>query len=599
MAGRSCNILNNFISIFSEGQVLRDAIDALSFLMLQVFINTSCLEKLMAIRVKYMLVVCKEAPSSVPELVLCTSANNKEMLCKLHDAAMPGSDTLKYLVQFDSLQTSSTWVQSWSEVLTCDSVEEVVVKIEQQIGTSPSSLGSFASLRSSEKAKDEKNEKHEKLEKEASEPDAEAERGDHVGCEKTDTTISSVMSLEELHKYRDQQCILDCAPKNFFEDSVEAKALGLERFCASSMVQFQKKLEAAVWEFFQDLSRGDDHILVDFRAAKKDAVTVKLPAPTPTTMALPFVGPLSTTKTPKNIKFCTVFGVDFYINPCGEDLQTAEVLVPAWYCRPVTKADQAYFAVSTVTVGVTLKASTSSLASVSVLSFAPPEADRAGDDCKYCKLECSIQMLNPLADINHKLEADLKKNKEKAEKSTRNCINSSVKQAQKAAAAKKKTNKRKRGAEEAGAEGENADPNGGGENAAVDWAARLQKAEEDQLKIDALVNEAVNACKKPSAIPITRLCSDSERVQNSSRAMLLQSVLREKQDAEKKAAAEVVKTHAAAALPGKLGAMAAVQAFERDGVLGGKGKKKAKAGGENSAAAAAENVMKLGKHVLK
>ncbi len=553
----------------------------------------------MAIRVKYMLVVCKEAPSSVPELVLGTSANNKEMLCKLHDDATPGTVTLKYLVQFDSLQTSSTWVQSWSDVLTCDSAQEAMIKIQQQIGTPPSLLSSFATagVRSSAESKsaDEKGEKDEKMEKEEV-CDAEPGGEDHDICDQPDT-ISSVMSLERLQKYRDQRCILDCAPKNFFEESVEAKALGLKSFCAASMVQFQKKLEAAVWEFFQDHSRGDDQILVDFRAAKKDAVTVKLPAPTPTSMALPFVGPLSTTKTPKSIKFCTVFGVDFYINPCGEDLQTAEVLVPAWYCRPVTKADQAYFGVSTVTVEVVLSAWNSSLASVSVLPAQPPEVD--GDVYKYFKLACSIQMLNPLADINQKLEADLKKNKEKAEKSTRNCINTSVKQAQKAATAKKKTNKRKRGAEEVGAEVENVNANVDGENASVDWAAKLKKAEEDQQKIDALVIEAVNACKKPSAIPITRLCSDSERVQNSSRAMLLQSVLREKQDAERKAAAEVVKTQAAAAFPGKLGAMAAVQAFERDGVLGGKGKKKNKAGGENSAAAAAENVMKLGKHVLK
>ena len=350
---------------------------------------------------------------------------------------------------------------------------------------------------------------------------------------------------------------------------------------------------------------GERKSLLIFRAAKKDSVLVKLPA-APGSVSIPFIGPLSLTKGAKSIKLCNIFGVDFWINPCSEDLQSAEVLVPAWHCKTVSKADQAFFTFTTKNVAVNLVALDDSLSSllVSLGDFPLPIGPEL--NAKKFTLDCCIQCLDPLPDIDSKLEADLKKSREKTEKTIRNCINQSVKQSQKTNANAKKrqpsssaaaTNKRKRGDGD-DAQDENAPPQqpGSASSGKTDWDALIKKAQEDQGKIDQIVQEAVAACKKPSVIPITRLSSEAERAQNSSRALLMQNVLKEKAMAEKKEAAEVAKNQTIKAVPSKLGAAAAVQAFQRDGVLT-KGKKKTKAA--DSAAVAAENVMKLGKHVLK
>lgn len=568
----------------------------------QVFINSTLIQKLVALRVRYMLAVLKEAPVSIPDLVLATSANVKSMLENLADSA-EGSDTYKTLVLYDALQTAATWVQARADALNAPSVAEVVSYIRQQTGMAELKPSSFDSLSSEakkpglgdgsggQKTADSEVDGH-GLQIEGDGGKVRSE--DHPAA---DASGSTSMNLKQLHVYRDEKCIKSQAEKGIkiFEESDHARVLNVKHFSAAGVMQIQKGLEAALWDTFMDESKGCENILVDFGKGKKDAVTVKLPLPSQ--MILPFMGPVSQSKGTKGIKVCSVFGIDFYIHPCGEHLQTAEVLVPAWHSKAVTKADQVYFSVGVKTVRIYMTAEGPDLSSVNFFACKPKDD---GTGTIFTEVDCSIQFLEPVKNLQAKLEADHKARRQRAEKAARNAINSSIRQSQQKskkekASAKSRGSKRGRAQEDADNEQqENTKPgNGAGiEEMVKDMEKKVQ---EDEEKIEKLVVEAVEQCKAATSIPINRLSSDGERTQNSTRALLMQSVLKEKEQLQKNQAKLLAETESNDPVPGKVGAAAAVQTMNRDGILQAKKKKT----GDSAATVAAENVMKLGKHVLK
>lgn len=596
---------------------------------MQVFINTAQIQKLVALRVKYLLIVCKEAPVSVPELVLETSSDTREMLQLLYSQATDGSEVHKFLVTFDVLQTSSTWVQMWADALNAKSVPEVLKFISSQTGLQMGSgedhdkkkfsltlnpaptTAAGAHAKQSEKSEKSETEKPEKIEKpeksekqdaaqlfkkDADAADApaanqEAATSESVGKHKPDSSSTSSnsasMTLKELELFRDEHCIKakhDATGLNFFETSEDAKNLGIKHFTAAGMMQMQKSLESALWHVYTIESDGLESVTIDFGVAKKDAVSVRVPVPR--TLSLPFMGPVTQSKGTKGLKICSVFGVDFFIHPCGENLQTADVLVPAWHCKAVTKADQAFFYLAVKSVPLWMVASGGELSSVAFFAEEP----KISEDQKCQKVDCALQLLYPQDDIQKKLDAELKVRQDKAQKSARNAINQSIRQQSQKEKGKKAGKQPKK---EKSAPGDTADA----ENVQPNLELAVKKAQEDEVKLDKLVADAVASCQRPTSIPITRLSSDGERAQSSTRALLMQNILKEKEALDKSKANETAEAESTAPIPSKLGVPAAVQAFNRDGILQLK-KKKGKTG-ENSVAAATENVMKMGKHVLK
>ena len=568
-----------------------------------------------------MLLVCKEAPTSIPELVLQAPANTRELLLKLADSALEGSETHKLLVAFDTLQTSTTWVQSWADTLSAGSIEDVISYIKKQTGMvkpEPKSDG----LQKDPASALSKDGRH--ADADANSPATKAEHPANGSDDQTTAASETGMTLAQLEVFKDEKCIKAKAESSglqIFDASPHAKSLDIENFSAAGLIRLQKGLEAVLWEMYIEHSRGSSSVLVDFGKARKDSVAVQLPVPSD--LCFPYMGPISQNKGAKGLKICSLFGIDFYIHPCSENLQSAEVLVPAWSAKAVTKADQAYFNLATKNVPIWMTASSRDVSSVRFFLDNPTKTEKLADHVKVAEVNCGLQILLPMDDIVMKLEHDLKIRKDKAEKTVRNTINQSIRQSQlkskkkggkKETEASKAVPKPKRGGKRKGrcddddevpevADGQDADddllaPSRASAECLGSTLESLQKqAEESEAKIEKLVAEAIAGCQRPACIPITRLSSDCERVQSSTRALLMQNIMKEKQALEKSQAKLIAETESNEPMPGKLGAPAAMQAFNRDGVLQSK-KKKGKTA-DSAAATAANNVMKMGKHVLK
>lgn len=60
---------------------------------------------------------------------------------------------------------------------------------------------------------------------------------------------------------------------------------------------------------------------------------------------MPYAGHVSQVKMKDSVFAAKLFGIDFYCQKVGGDL-TSDVFVPAWYCRTVTRNDQAFWTVA-------------------------------------------------------------------------------------------------------------------------------------------------------------------------------------------------------------------------------------------------------------
>ena len=58
---------------------------------------------------------------------------------------------------------------------------------------------------------------------------------------------------------------------------------------------------------------------------------------------LPYAGPITQVKSTTSIFVAEVFGIKLYTQKTGADITTCDVLSPAWYCKTVSRADQAFF----------------------------------------------------------------------------------------------------------------------------------------------------------------------------------------------------------------------------------------------------------------
>ena len=221
--------------------------------------------------------------------------------------------------------------------------------------------------------------------------------------------------------------------------SGQAKALGVTHFDATALCRFERLLECVVWDIYVNLS-STDTVQVNLAAASKDAKnvnTVAVARPVPEALCLLHAGTVSRTKGKGGLLLCEAFGINFYVNPCGDNLQS-DLIVPAWHCKTVQKADQAFFEQKSLKIVVHLTATSTSLASVSIHRDLPNVLD---DGVKTCKLELSLEQLTPCTDIEAKLEVEVARNKEKAEKMATKVIALEVKAKAKVTAAATKKGK--------------------------------------------------------------------------------------------------------------------------------------------------------------
>lgn len=222
-------------------------------------------------------------------------------------------------------------------------------------------------------------------------------------------------------------------------------------------------------------------------------------------------------------------------------------------------------------------------------------------------MECSLHALQPLEDVTVKLEAEHKHQKEKAEKIAKSLIDKTVKESIKATAKKKGGNKRKMG---------------GGDNVFEEVSIPQQTAEEklkraqeieekgkqDQDKLDEMLKLHSEKFQAKQEIPLTKMASVEDRSARSARAVLMQQAA-EQAKALRAEAEAVPKAEPEASSHPFLGVQAAVQAARamqeskdpKDASSSStrKGKGKGKGSGSDAKLAAATDMKKLGKHVLK
>ena len=211
---------------------------------------------------------------------------------------------------------------------------------------------------------------------------------------------------------------------------------------------------------------------------------------------------------------------------------------------------------------------------------------------------CRLNFLSPLPNIEDLLTQQQQRQKDKAEKTAKNIINNSVKQNLKAKEKElKESKKRKKGKKEnIEPDQPDQDPAGAREKA----QEIIQKAEEDQDKLDSVLQEHLDRFKLPDYIPLTKLSTTDERMVKSTRGLLMQAAIDEAEAclARDKAAKSRGEKADAPVGPVKLGIAAALGAMEQgSGAKFGK-VKKPKDSVEDKDVVTKE-LMKMGKHLLK
>lgn len=221
-------------------------------------------------------------------------------------------------------------------------------------------------------------------------------------------------------------------------------------------------------------------------------------------------------------------------------------------------------------------------------------------------IECSLQSLVPLPGLQDKLDKDLAHQKEKAEKVAKTLIEKAVK----GAVAKKGSKRKQR------------DSADGPEETSEQKLQRANeieaKAKHDQEKLDLMLKEHSQTVQMKTTVPLSKIASLEDRSSRSARAILMQDAAEQ----AKALRSQVSKTADDAAKQDEennipVGIQAAVRAVhnakEQEEAAnptvagagrskGGKGKGKSgksKSASGDAKQAAATDMKKLGKHVLK
>lgn len=177
-------------------------------------------------------------------------------------------------------------------------------------------------------------------------------------------------------------------------ESSQGMALKLQAsdFSAESLQVMQGKVQALVWKAFRHLSAScgemADSVLLNLKTnTAKDRIQVKRPVPS--TLQLPYAGPVVTQQPSKENgkvhKFCSMFGIDYYITPMPNDVMSHDVVVAAWSARGVSKADGAFFQEKTIKFTAVLHAP---------MDFHSEEQE-ADQDQDRCLMDVGLDFLPP------------------------------------------------------------------------------------------------------------------------------------------------------------------------------------------------------------
>ena len=589
----------------------------------KIFRTVENLEKFLSMRTVYTLNILLDAQTSLPDFVLKVDQATQDFLATMarEVAAQTGRKApveterpfLDSLIAFDSILPPSTWVTSWSEMLEkCKDAAELRKHVLERTGLSesPNTQLSQLSLGANLKLKGERTPAYEEELKDVAASDEDGGLGNEVEVggtpeEGTGTGGSDVKPDKKRVKLDPESLCLTAV--NSFQDvprgskalssSSEAETLGLtaDYFTATGMKALEKKLEVLMWQVFEYESGDLSPLVLNVKATKKqEQLKVKFPF-NEQRFCLPFVGQVQQGKAGIEkdrqthvYKTCSVFGVEFYVTGSGSDLLAHDVVVPAWCTRPVNKADAAYFqkimkkyyilllkpafceSPTLMDIEAVLPGPEAFANMDATVLWAEKKGLKVGQTA--CVVECSLQCVVPICNLEAKLNADVQRAKDKADKVAQNMIHRSVKESARAAKARAKAE-----AKAAAKKGKKrrADGHGDGDEAAVDAADDAEEcearakaietaAEEKQANLDKLVEQHLADIKVPDFLPLTVLASNAEKAANSARAALMQQAMKDANSLRAGAASE---TKAEEDSDQLIGMKAAVAAFLRDGAL--------------------------------
>ena len=226
--------------------------------------------------------------------------------------------------------------------------------------------------------------------------------------------------------------------------------------------------------------------------------------------------------------------------------------------------------------------------------------------------EVTINYLKPLPDIQAKLDADVIEQRKRIERSLRGMIKQWQKESEKQAKDEQKEKKRKKGTDDTSEKGKCNSKAAALIDALLppnlpddpqERVNALNKAIQTDAQIEALVTKAMEDVQCAKFIPLQKMASDVEKCLKSARARAMNEALH---NAEAKAAAEQSeqqpqedKPSAEAAAEQDVASMAGIGCAMHWAVKRGLAKEAVKAPKKATNKKEAEDIMKLGRHMLK
>ncbi len=438
----------------------------------------------------------------------------------------------------------------------------------------------------------------------------------------------SAVPLHMVNTFADPAVCASTPGHSSFEKSMEARSLGLQnmKFSSAFLKIVQTKLEAALWEHYLMMNTGENENVIVNLSSKKIETYVGYPIKED--LELPYVGKVTMIKTKTSLPLVTLFGVPFFV----EDCQSADIMVPAWSCKSVTRADIAYFKMKTSPIKLLLvvrtgnksrsKESEESKSEDAAASTASPTIISEADFSmsmhlcsgfheweivpewalkdRYCICDATLTSLVPLPDVQSKVAKEVGLQQQRAEKSARSQVESFLKHRKDSAQTSQGSSKQKRSGGAKASKGANS-VEALAESLFVDGLPEDPKAKvialeelvKTQENLDKVIEQAKSKITMPDRLGITKMASEESRTTSSGRAKAMQDALEAAKRAEERGlSAESQESSADSKLGLGLGALRTRAEKMIGGPVVNKKSKEKKV-------ATQSDLAKLGKHLLK
>ena len=279
---------------------------------------------------------------------------------------------------------------------------------------------------------------------------------------------------------------------------------------------------------------------------------------------------------------------------CKDPAAVADLCVPGWTSKTVSRADQAFFKAEKITVKGVLYRDESVVPSCFRMAYVRGPVNDENLKAlnvtdKHMVFDFTFQALSPLSNIDEKLKKERANQQVQIEKTIKNWISATAK-------AKAKAAKSKKAAAGAGA--------GKNEKSTEQQAANvirqlgldvpetideqldlLQQLADNEARLETVIESAKNECPEPKSIPITRLPGEDDK-SKSARAKAMHDALKQAQQSPETTTVEGIDGH--------LGLQAVV--LTTQSASGGTIKTKKSSKSKNEFA---KDVFNQGKHMLK